>query len=199
MIVEGDNWGRGTLFMSNHRFPVRLWPALVEFDRAFDKTYFICDAPFSIFLTKLGLKTLCTDTSKYIHEKCSDAAKIKHTLITTLGIVTARGVSVMSGGEIVDSASNLLEMNHNVFMFPSTVTGCNSPWRSGVGRVASCVDPDKVGAGFVFIPKRMNRHTEVVLHPTFGSILPNVKNMEILNIVDQLQKQHQARFGIDRS
>lgn len=197
MKVEGNSCEFGTLFMSNHRFPVRLWPALVEFDRSFNNTYFICDAPFSIFLTKLGLKTLCTDTSKYIHEKCSDVAKIKHTLITALGIVTARGVSVMSGDEIVDSASNLLEMNRNVFMFPSTVTGCNSPWRSGVGRIVNSVNSDNVGAGFVFIPKKTNYQTEVVLHPTLGSILPNVKNMEILNIVDQLQKQHQARFGID--
>lgn len=191
MCVEGP-----TFFMSNHRGPLGMWPRLIEFDRKYPETTFICNASFSFFLNIFGISTVGIDTQRYLSKLNNPSASIKSVLITTLGLITTRNIKIFEGEDVVDEAVKILANGKNVFIFPETVTNNNKGWRSGVGRVCKKVDVNTVHAGFVFIPKPIYEHTKVVLKPVLGSLISNL-NMEPLEISHELQRQHELQFGLN--
>lgn len=195
MKVEGNYADSGYLFMSNHQFPVRLWPALIQFQNVFNNTVYICDAPFALFLNSFNLPTLCTDTSKYINTQCDRKSQIKHLLISALGKITTRNIKTLDGDSLVSKACNLLEKRTNVFIFPSTITSKTSKWRSGLGRIVKQIDVDNVGAGFVYIPKNISRETEVFLVTSLTKINPHINQPEPKNISLELKLYHQSIYA----
>lgn len=130
MTVEGP-----ILFMSNHQGPIGMWPRLVDFERNYPDTTFVCNASFSFFLHIFGISTIGISTKKYLERLDSTSADIKSCLISALGSVTARNMKILEGECVVDEISKKLSRGKNVFIFPETVTNNKEGWRSGVGRV----------------------------------------------------------------
>lgn len=191
MTIEGP-----TLFMSNHQFPPRMWPAMIELGYRFRNTEFVCDAPFAFFLNLVGLHTINVDTTKFISRTGDQKAIAKHRLISMLGSITATNIEILREGSSIERICDTLTSGKNVFICPQTVTKENAPWRKGVGVVCKNVDLDRVRAGFVFVPKPIHKGAQIYFPPvTIGSLIPNHNELDPAGVVKQLEKQYIETYG----
>lgn len=182
-----------TLFMSNHRDPIGMWPRLIEFGRNYPNTKFICNASFSFFLKIFGNETIEINTCRYFDRLGTRQAKIKSALITSLGLLTARNVKAIEGDLVVKEACTALGDGKNVFIFPETITNSKLGWRTGIGRMCQNIDLNITKAGFVFIPKPFYEKAKVVIVPAIGSLIDGLGDAE--QIAHILQLQHEQLFG----
>lgn len=191
MTIEGP-----TLFMSNHQFPPRMWPAMIELGHRFKNTEFVCDASLAFILNLVGLHTINVDTTKFILSTEDGKAIARHRLISMLGSITARNVEVLRDGRAIDRICTKLSEGKNVFICPQTITKENARWRKGVGVVCKNVDLDKVRAGFVFVPKPIHKGAQIYFPPvTIGSLIPNHNELDPAGVVKQLEKQYIETYG----
>lgn len=191
MTIEGP-----ILFMSNHQYPPRMWPVMVDINIKFMQTEFICDATFAFFLKLFRLETINVDTSKFM-AKCTDAKAIaRYRLISLLGKVTARNIDVYRNGSAIEHICSVLENGKNVFICPQTITSENAPWRTGVGVICKNTDINRLKAGFVYIPKPISKGSQVYFPSvTVGSLIPNNKYLGPEELVKQLEQQYIGIYG----
>lgn len=159
-----------TLYMANHPAAPRMAEAFIRVNRRIPDMVYVCDALFSPFLEKVGMKTIGVDTRRVTSRNpyCRARIKLVHALGNALGLYD-NGVR---GSGIVDSICERLDSGNNVFICPSGISDDSAPWKCGVGDVAIRTKDKGVHSGFIFIPHTYFISEEIQQGPVLGSFLP---------------------------
>jgi len=185
------------LFMANHPWPHRLGVAVHRLEKRYLGTAVVCIDSVAGLLDKFGVPVIPVKANPKASPYASVSGKMKITLLEMIGGFMGLPDRALQGDQVVEAICGFLDEGANVFICPAGVSGRRMPWRSGIGRVVREIDSDKVGAGFVFIPNSPMRNEKYVLHPTIGSLLPNIQDTDtVQEIAAQLQKQYEKTFNV---